>query len=256
MDNRDRQTLYAAFLGFSLIVGAVFLGGASHFINLQGLLIVVGGTLGATLLTYSLGEIRQAIVLFRQSLFDHSDQRSKRMKSILQLAYIAREDGVLALEPIAARERDPFYQRAINLIVDGIKGEEARRVLNLEIQLNDSAENRAADLFRTMGTIAPAIGLVGTLIGLVQMLNQLDNPASLGPAMAVALLTTFYGAVFAHMICLPAAGKLQRIYEQELLLKELTIEGVLAISIGTNPRLVEQQIMSFAAKHKSPAYAT
>lgn len=255
MDNRDRQTLYAALLGFSLIVGAMVIGGASHFLNISGILIVGGGTLGATLLTYSLSEIRQAVSLFRQSIFNHSDKRTTRIKSILQLAYIAREHGILALESMANRERDPFYQRAINLIVDGTKGEEARRVLSLEAQLHDSAESRAAELFRTMGTIAPAMGLVGTLIGLIQMLNQLDNPSSLGPAMAVALLTTFYGAVFAHMFCLPAAAKLQRIYEQEALLKELTIEGMLAISLGTNPRMVEQQILSLAANHTS-AYGT
>src|SRR5690606_37576532 len=126
MENRDSRTLYAAFLGFALIISAIFLSGASHFFNLQGLLIVIGGTLGATLLTYSLDELSQAKGLLFKSLFDHKDEISSRIQTILLLAQTARKEGILALEPFARREKDPFFKRAIELLTDGVPEEDAR----------------------------------------------------------------------------------------------------------------------------------
>jgi len=148
------------------------------------------------------------------------------------------------------RERDPFFKKCLMLLVDGYDAPELRKILEMELAYLDDRHRRGARLFQTMGAIAPAMGLIGTLIGLVQMLGNLDDPSEIGPAMAVALLTTFYGAVLANLVFLPLAGKLRTRSEEETLYKEMTIEGICGIAEGLNPRMIKQRLFSFLPPEK------
>jgi len=251
---RDKASLYAAGIGLSLIALAIIFGkGTAIFFNLNSLFIVLGGTFGATLITFSIPELQKAFSLIRKSLFSIDYSHDIRTSQILEMSTHARQEGVLSLERYLSYEQDSFLKKAIVLVTDSIPPEDIKRILRLELSYRADEQKKAAQVFQTMGTIAPAMGLIGTLIGLVQMLQHLENPSLIGPSMAVALLTTFYGAIFAHIVFLPIAGKLARSSQEASLLKQMTIEGMASIAEGTNPRLIEQNMMSFLPEEKAIA---
>ena len=165
--------------------------------------------------------------------------------TLVDFAGRARRDGILALEAAAKEVPDQFLGKGIQLAVDGLEPRAIAEVLEKEIEYIEERHGLGATTFMTMGTIAPSMGLIGTLVGLVQMLQNLSDPDSIGPSMAVALLTTFYGAILANMVFLPIAGKLQVRHKEELLGKQLMLEGILSISSGDNPRTLEQKLQSF-----------
>ncbi len=252
MSEKDRTSLYAAIGGLSLIGLAIIFGnGTSIFFNLNSLFIVLGGTLGATLITFSLPELSKAWSLLKHTLFRIDYAHDLRISQVLDMAKKARTEGVLSLERYLPHEADPFLKKAIELVTDGFEYIDMKRILQLELDYRADEQKNAAKVFHTMGTIAPAMGLIGTLIGLVQMLQHLEDPGMIGPSMAVALLTTFYGAILAHVVFLPIAGKLTRASEEAVLLKEMTIEGMSLISAGANPRIIEQNMLSFLPEDRA-----
>jgi chemotaxis protein MotA len=220
-------------------------GGLASFLDLESFLIVIGGTIGATLITFPLDDFARTLVVLRTAFFPNEDVAHPRIARLVELAKVARSEGELSLEQFSRSEPDPFFRKAIELIVDRIPPDEARRILEIEMAFLEDRHRRGAQLFQTMGTVAPAMGLIGTLIGLVRMLEHLEDPSRIGPGMALALLTTFYGALLAYILFLPLAGKLRARSEQEVLIKEITVEGIMCIAQGTNPRLVEQRLLSF-----------
>lgn len=246
MDKRlDLGTVLGVGGAFGLVSLAILFGGSiTAFLDFPSLLIVVGGTLGATLINYPLQDFIKAFRVLRPTFFPETISPGTRMERIINMARTARGGGALALEAESDSEEDPFLRKCLELMVDGSKPEEIRHIMELELAFPD-CYRRAAQLFQTMGTIAPALGLIGTLIGLVQMLGNLEEPAAIAPAMAVALITTFYGAILANLVFLPVAGKLHRRSQEELLIKEMTVEGILSIATGAHPRLVEQHLMGF-----------
>ena len=210
-------------------------------------LIVVGGTLGATLINYPLGRVLKTFGVVKNAFLYKTFDTGELINKMVDFAGKARRDGLLVLQSAAEDVKDPFLNKGIQMAIDGMEPQFIEKILNTEIEFIEERHSIGAEIFTTMGTFAPAFGLIGTLIGLVQMLQSMEDPSTIGPAMAVALLTTFYGAVMANVILMPIAGKLRTRSKEELLVKELTIEGIISIAGGDNPRVVEQKLHSFLA---------
>ena len=157
----------------------------------------------------------------------------------------SRKEGILALEKEIKNIKEEFFKKGIQLSIDGLEPQEIKDILETEVDFIRTRHELGAEIFTTMGTFAPALGMIGTLIGLVQMLQTMDDPSSIGPAMAVALLTTFYGSMMANLVCIPIAGKLKTRSKEEVLNKEMTIQGIISLSNGDNPRILEQKLKAF-----------
>lgn len=236
------STIFGMLTAFLLVIGAILIGGSGNaFINLQGILIVVIGTFAVTAISFRLNEMmtlpRNIWVLLRHSQREPSEEAIK----ILKIAVEARKhNDVLMLERLVPRLKDtPFLAQAIQLVVDGSQADEIEQIMRREASTASARHMRSVDFLRRAGDVAPAMGLIGTLIGLVRMLGSLDDPTSLGPAMAVALLTTFYGAVMAHLIFIPLAAKTEHCTEEEALVNNLYAMGATSIRRNENPRRLE-----------------
>ena len=236
-------------------LGLVFLaiyfgGGLLSFFDFNSFLIVFGGTIGATLINFPLDEFRRALAVLKTAFLPDEHSLKDRMRKIVDMSRRVRAEGILVLQKEVYREPDAFFRKCIELVVDNHPVADIRKILETEMLFLEDRHRRGAMIFHSMGNVAPAMGLIGTLIGLVQMLRQLDDPSAIGPAMAVALLTTFYGAVLAYIVFFPLAGKLRTRSEEEMLLKELTMEGMLSILENVNPRLVEQRLLCYLPPEK------
>jgi chemotaxis protein MotA len=252
---KDIATISGIFGALALIALAMLLGGGiGSFVDPKSLFIVLGGTFGAALVSHSPKDFIKAYQSIKSVFFVAPQHGSSRIRKLVYLSQRARKEGTLALENDLLREKDPFLRKALELIIDNVEHEDIRRVLSIELAFADDDNRKAATLCHALGASAPAMGLLGTLIGLVEMLKFLDDPANIGPAMAVALLTTFYGTLLAHVIFLPLAAKLELKSKEDLLVKEITIEGVLSINEAANPRLIEQKLLGFLPKELRTAH--
>ena len=242
----DVATLVGIISAFSLVTMAIVMGGSfTLFINIPSIMIVAGGTLGATLINYPLADVFKVFKVVQNAFF-HKKQTTKGIISgFVTLAGTARREGILALETNINELNDEFMKKGLQLSIDGLEPVAIKDILNTEIVFIQDRHKLGAEIFTTLGTFAPALGMIGTLIGLVQMLQSMDDPSTIGPSMAVALLTTFYGALLANVVCLPIAGKLRNRSSEEVMMKELVTEGVLSIAKGDNPRLLEQKLNAY-----------
>ncbi len=240
----------ATFLGLggaiALIVTALALGGdGAAFLNIPAALIVIGGTFTVTTICFSLPEIFHAQRMMIRTLFHSIRDPSRAAIQMLEFAVHARRFGVLALQQAAsAFDKEPFLQQALIMVADGTTGDVIERVLKTDIAATSSRHTKGASVLRKAAEVAPAMGLIGTLVGLVQMLGRLDDPATIGPAMAVALLTTFYGAVLANVVLSPLASKLERNSREELLVKNIYLMASSSIARQENPRRLEMLLNS------------
>lgn len=210
-------------------------------------MIVLGGTTGAILINYRLSDMLGVIKVAKNAFFRKEFKVDEMIKIMVGMSKVARREGLLALQDMTKQIRDPFFVRAVNMIVDGIEPEDMSNILETELSFFAERHRLGADIFTSMGNFSPVMGMLGTLIGLVQMLMKMNEPRIIGPAMAIALITTFYGVVFSTLIFHPIAGKLRTKSAEELLVKRLIIRGVLSIQAGDNPRMVEQKLHSFVA---------
>lgn len=244
----DIATVLGVVSAFGLVLAAIFMGGGlSLFINVPSLLIVVGGTLGATMINYPLKDVLGVMSVVKNALLTQNTSVSTVIKMFMDFAHKTRKEGILALEDELKDVRDDFLKKGVQLSIDGLEPQEIKVIMDTELDFIQSRHRLGAEVFTTMGTFAPALGMIGTLIGLVQMLQSMEDPSTIGPAMAVALLTTFYGSIMANIICIPIAGKLKTRSKEEVLSKELTIQGVISLSNGDNPRIIEQKLQAFIA---------
>ena len=234
----DLATLVGLLGAFGVVVAAIFIGGsASMFVNIPSLFIVMGGTAMVVLVKFTLsqyfGAFKVAVNAFRSSL----QKPEEIIPQIVEMSSVARKEGLLALEEIEIS--NPFLQSGVNLLIDGSSPEDTRKLLTKDKKEISDRHKLGAQVFESSGDVAPAMGMIGTLIGLVQMLSNMDDPKSIGPAMAVALLTTLYGAILANMVFLPMADKLKLRRTEEEKLNSICLEGVMAIQEGQNPRVIE-----------------
>ena len=235
-------------MAFGLVIAGILQSGSlTTFIDPPSVLIVVGGTIGATLVNYSLSQVLGVIGVLKNAFFSQSYSPDKWIEVLVEFAGKSRRDGILALESSLNDVEDEFLKKGIQLAIDGLEPQVIRNILETEIDHIEERHNNGSNIFMTMSAFAPALGLIGTLIGLVLMLQNMDDPSSIGPAMAVALLTTFYGAIMANLIFTPLAGKLKGKSKDEVLTKELLLEGILSITAGDNPRVLEQKLHAFLA---------
>ncbi|NLU09524.1 MAG: motility protein A, partial [Tepidanaerobacter acetatoxydans] len=180
-------------------------------------------------------------IVFTEKPIDAGDV----IRTIISLAETARREGLLALEDAAYQLKDDFMQKGILLIVDGTDPELVKNIMETELAFLEERHSEGQGMLETMGALAPAFGLIGTIIGLINMLKNLDNPELIGPGMAVALVTTFYGSLVANLFFIPMAGKLKVRSREEILIKEVMIEGMLSIQAGENPRIIEEKLKAF-----------
>jgi chemotaxis protein MotA len=240
----DFGTLIGIVAGLGLIMGSMALGGSiGAFFNVAGLLIVVGGTAAATLINESVSHVVGALKVALQAFFDRSRPSENMIQQIVDLAAKARKEGLVSLEGEVIE--DPFLARGVRLGVDGLSPEVITTTLTSELMALKKRHQRGQQIFKFMASTAPAMGMVGTLIGLVQMLRNMENPDDIGPAMAVALLTTLYGAVLAFLIFGPIASKLEVRSGEESSQKTLAIVGVESILKGDNTLVIQSKLESF-----------
>ncbi|MEX0583325.1 MAG: MotA/TolQ/ExbB proton channel family protein [Sneathiella sp.] len=241
MNKIDFATVFGLFGSFALVTGAVLLGGSiGSFFNLPSVLLVLGGTFLVTTISFSLSDIVRAQKLVFNALLTRTVTPNFAAYSMLDLADKCRGKGVLHLQSyLQSLTDDSFQRKALQLVVDGLPAEEVNRILQNDLNGMIQRHNSGSSVLRKAAEVAPAMGLIGTLVGLVQMLGNLDDPSSIGPAMAVALLTTFYGAVLANMFFNPLASKLERSSAEEVLLNRVFMLGAASIGRQENPRRLE-----------------
>lgn len=242
----DIATLAGIGSAFFLVVLAILMGGSSIiFIDIPSMMITVGGTMGITLINYRLKDILGVMGVVKNAFLQKKHDHQTVIKEIIEMSGVARKEGLLALQNTVKDLENAFMQLGVQALIDGLEPETIRGLLSTNIEYLEERHSHGADIFATMGTYAPAMGLIGTLIGLVQMLQNLNDPSKIGPGMAVALLTTFYGAVMANMIFLPISGKLKKRSSEEVQYREIILEGIISISGGHNPRVIEQKLHAF-----------
>lgn len=242
----DIATLIGVVLVMAVLAFQLFLGGSiGIFINIPSLIGTIGGVFAALFINFSLPQVLGAIKVLQTNFKDPSRDIGQVIKNLVIYAEKARKEGMLALEEMAENESDDFLRKGLRLAVDGTDPSVLTRIMELDIEQLQTRHKQGQEIFTQMGTYGPAFGMIGTLIGLVQMLAGLDDPSTIGAGMAVALLTTFYGAVLANTFALPQAGKLKVRSVEELNLKWMLVEGIMAIQSGDSPRIVEEKLKSY-----------
>ena len=249
----DIATVVGLILGVVLILLAILIGGdVMAYINGPAVLIVVGGATAATLAAFPLGRFLKIPKVISKALFNKSQEPIVVIRQIVELAEVARRDGILALEGMIAEMQDDFLVRGVQMAVDGTDPEVIQAVMETELENLMERHETGKNLMDSLGRYAPAFGMIGTLIGLVAMLSNMNDPSKIGAGMAAALLTTLYGALLANVVFLPLADKLARRSSEEALGKTIIIHGVMSIQSGDNPRTVEAKLITFLPPGQRP----
>lgn len=244
----DLSVLIGTIIAFgTLLWGTMGTGNISQYINVPSLIIVFGGTVGCTMFSVDMGTVKALPHMLKIVLFKHKFEPRQLIEQLVKYAEMARRDGILALDKELKNIDDDFMRKALQLLVDGTAPELIRDILETEIIFLEQRHNAGIKLFNTAGALAPAFGFLGTLVGLIAMLVKMSEPEALGPAMAVALVTTLYGVILSNMVFIPIGEKLKLRNEEEILGREIIIEGVMSIQSGNNPRIVEDKLNTFLA---------
>lgn len=250
----DITTIIGIIFGLVLILTGIMLGGEKggldisllgHFIHLRSFLITFGGTFCAILINYPIKQVFGTVRVVRKVFSDPGEDTSRLVTTFVTLSQKAKKEGFLSLEADVKRLDNDFMKRGVQLVIDGQDAEFIRNTLETELTFISERHKIGQEIFNVASTYFPAFGMIGTIIGLILMLANLQNQAQIASGMAVALLTTFYGLVFGFLICLPMAGKLKRRSEEELLIKEIVIRGVLLLQSGITPILLEANLQAY-----------
>lgn len=248
------STVIGISLGIILVVGAIFLGGnAVIFLSTQSIMIVLGGTVAGTFVSFSLSDLKKLPSLLKICFTNNTIDSDSIIEVLVELAQKARREGLLTLEQDIQEIDDPFLEKGVQLVVDGTEPELVKDIMETKLAYMENRHSKGKSIFGKMGQLSPAFGMIGTLIGLIQMLSQLDDPSQLGSGMAVALITTLYGAFLANLFFIPLANKLKIKSQEEVLIRELMIEGILSIQAGENPRIIEEKLKAFLSEEAKPA---
>jgi len=242
----DSTTLSGVLLGLVLILGAIAAGGSgAAFIHVPSMMITFGGTLAALLITYPAQKVKAVFSVAKKLLNAGDLEALPWYNTLVDISTVARRDGLLALENQLAEVNDEFLRRGLQMMVDGNSPEDLTAMLQAEISNLEERHAVGHSIFSSLGTYSPSFGMLGTLIGLVQMLKNLQDPSEIGNGMAVALLTTFYGAFAANLLFIPMQGKLEQRTNEEVALKRMFLTGILSIQSGDSPRIVGDKLQSF-----------
>lgn len=242
----DIATIVGSLLGIVLIVISILLEGElSTFWSASSVMIVVGGVLASTLINYPLSSVIGVLKVIKIAFTEKTERPLELIENLVLMAQKARREGLLALDSEIEEIDDDFLKKGIQLVIDGTDPELVRNIMETEIEMMEDRHSIGANILESMGASAPAYGMLGTVIGLILMLKNIDDPSSLGPGMAVALITTFYGSLLANLIFTPLSGKLKLRSREEALNKEIIVEGILSIQAGENPLIVAEKMKAF-----------
>ncbi|MBF0096321.1 MAG: MotA/TolQ/ExbB proton channel family protein [Magnetococcales bacterium] len=237
----DLATIIGLVMGFGLMVVAVLLGGSLRmFIDLPGMMIVFGGVLAALFVKYRLGEVLSTITVIAKAFVNKQPDVERVIAQVIEMANVARKDGILALEKV--KSNDPFLQSAINHCVDGADPDFLEMVMRKNLDYLIGRHQRSISILDTIAEMGPAFGMIGTLIGLVQMLASMSDPNTIGPAMALALMATLYGVTLSALVAAPLSGKLTLYSEDERVVRQVIIDGMVGIQKGINPRMLQEAL--------------
>jgi chemotaxis protein MotA len=245
----DLNTVIGFLLAFGLVFVAMALGpgGVGIFMHIPSATIVFGGTIAVTMVAFPIADMKQIFKVMLVTAFNKGATPTQEIERVVSYANLARKEGLLALENKLQEVEDKFFAKGIQLVIDGFSAETVRDIMELEAEWQGQRHATGKKLMDQMGAFAPAFGMIGTLVGLVQMLQDLSDPSAIGIGMATALLTTLYGAIGANMIFIPMAGKLEMVAKTEALLRGLMIEGIVAIQSGEKPQLIKEKLKGFLA---------
>lgn len=232
---------------FGIASGVAGVSALGNFVDLPSVIITIGGSISGVLAAHTMADFLNGIKSFPLVLKTESDDAGKVIKNIIDLSNVARKEGLLALEDAASGIEDDFLKKGVMLVVDGTDPELVRGILETDLICIEDRHKKVIGFWEKWAELGPAWGMIGTLIGLINMLKDLSDTATIGPNMAVALLTTLYGSLIANWICNPIASKLKVKNSVEIMLKEVNVEGLLSIQAGENPRVIEEKLKSFLA---------
>ncbi len=245
----DIATVIGLVSGSVLIIGSILMGGSLlTFINIPSVLVVVGGTVAVTFMRFKMADVIGSITVALKAFLFKLQNPEDIIHEMVEYTRIAKKEGLIALEK--EEPQDPFSAKALRYLSDGYDEGLIEDMLMKDIRLTVQRHTTGQQVFKSAGDAAPAFGMIGTLIGLVQMLSSMSDPASIGPSMAVALLTTLYGAIVANLVCIPIADKLSLNSEQEKLTKSIIVEGAIAINRGVSPMVLEESLKIFLSPKK------
>ena len=247
----DIASLAGILLGLVMVVfGIISGGGASafkYFIDIPSVIITIGGSISGTLACNKLPDFINGLKAIKIAFKGEVKDPSASISSIIDLANVGRKEGLLALEEAANNIEDDFLKKGIMLVVDGTDPDLVRAILETDLMCLEDRHKKVMGLWEKWAELGPAWGMIGTLVGLVIMLYNMEDASSIGPAMAVALLTTLYGSLVANWLCNPVSSKMKVNNDLEVTVKNITIEGLLSIQAGENPRVIEEKLKSFLA---------
>jgi chemotaxis protein MotA len=247
----DIGTVIGLIFGFGVIVTALLMGGGvGIFIDIPSVFIVVGGMLCASMIHFSLPQVLAIFAIIKKTVMIKLQSPHEIIQQMVNFAAINRRDGALALEEQVRKINNPFLAKGLQMLADGQDEDAVRELMNLEIQYLQERHSVGKKILEFMGASAPAFGMLGTLIGLVQMLRNLSSPSDIGAGMAVALITTFYGAILANLVFIPLAGKLGLYSKAEIFSMEMIVEGICTICRGENPTVVREKMQAFISPNR------
>lgn len=236
----------STIIGLAVAIGFIFYGMSTDFVmflDMSSLAIVLGGTIGTIFIRYPIKMIAGLFPVIMKIFFVKLENPDEMIKKIISLSVEAKKNGILGLEKV--KIENSFLNKGVQLAIDGVEPELIEAILNIDLVFTTRRHETGGGVLVSAGEAAPAFGMIGTLIGLVLMLGDMDDPKGIGPAMAIALLTTFYGAFLANVFFLPMADKLKYFHEQEMLVKRLIVNGILSIANGDHPAVVQEKLGSF-----------
>lgn len=243
----DIASILGLLMAVGLILGSIITGSApfSAFIDIPSVMVVVGGAIGAGCICFPLKTILSLPSVIKNVFFNKSETATDLIEQLVSLAETARRDGLLALEARLPEVTNSFVRLGIQMAVDGTRPEVIEDIMRTEMDAVATRHREGKSMMDQMGRFAPAYGMIGTLMGLIMMLSDMSDPSKIGQGMAVALITTLYGAITANVFFIPFAEKLGFINKQEILNLEIIVRGIMAIQSGENPRVVEQKLNTF-----------
>jgi chemotaxis protein MotA len=244
----DIATIAGLLTGVTLILLAIVSGSPlTTFIHIPSMMITIGGATAAAFISYPLKTMLGVVAIVKKTVLCKMPSATDLIAKVVKYAEKARKEGMLALEDESETEEDEFLRMGLRLAVDGTDPQLLQKIMENDITALQRRHETGIGVVQSLGTFAPAFGMIGTLVGLVQMLSNMSSPEGIGAGMAVALLTTFYGAFMANVFFLPLAGKLKNRSQEELMLRDLIVEGITSIQTGDSPRVVEEKLKSFLA---------
>ncbi|MFO7752122.1 MAG: MotA/TolQ/ExbB proton channel family protein [Desulfobacteraceae bacterium] len=247
----DLSSIIGVIAAIGFVSGTILLGGSiGMFVNLPSVLVVVGGTMAATMVAYPLSQFLTVFKTMMKVFMFKIENPEDIIANLGEISNKARKGGLLSIEGDIQNTEDPYLAKALQMTVDGVKTADIAAIMNKQMNLTKKNLDVGTNIFSSMGSFSPAFGMIGTLIGLIQMLANLDDPSTIGPKMAVAMITTFYGAVLANVFFLPMAEKLETRSQEEMVNMNIIFEGVVSIREGEHPKLMEDKLNVYLAGRK------